>query len=273
MTLTFDLVRFQPETNFLHSAEKAAASETALDDIYRTVLETAAGENSTAKELVRLILGLILVTSVNEPLSPEVLHAFLPPSLDALQTEFDTILRKMSPVLLHGSSGVRVYHTSFLDFASSEARCGALFYTDTETLNSIMAFGCFEIMESGTRNRKRQSKKVVKTGLMFNICGLESSYLADSEVVDFDERVCSRISQELGYSSRFWFEHIVQSGISQEEDRGLSLIRMVKELLCSPRALYWLEVLAIYKMLPSARSILLRLQSHPLVRCHMHPLS
>ncbi|KZT03681.1 WD40 repeat-like protein [Laetiporus sulphureus 93-53] len=251
-------------------AEKAAESESALDDIYRTVLENASGSSSTARDVIRLIIGLILVTSVNEPLPAEALHAFLPPSVHVLQTEFDTILKKMSPVLIVSISGVRVYHTSFLDFSSSKDRCGQAFWTEERALNTIMATGCFEIMQSGTRNLRRQYKKVSRSGLRFNICNIETSYLPNSEINGLEERASTCISPELIYSSVYWLDHIIRSDLGHNDTTSCiegsvaeKLPGMAQNLLCTSQALYWLEVMSIKRRLSAARSILIRIQSEP----------
>lgn len=119
----------------------AAESESALDSIYRIVLENAAGSSTKTQKIIRLIIGLILVTSANEPLPSYALHAFLPADVSALRTEFNTILQFLSPVLIINDSGVRVYHTSFLDFSSDVTRCGEAFYTSQNDLDAIMAMG------------------------------------------------------------------------------------------------------------------------------------
>lgn len=239
--------------------ERAAESESALDSIYRIVLENAAGSSTTSRNIVRLIIGLILVTSTNNPLPPDALYAFLPSDISALRTEFNTILQLLSPVLIINKNGIRVYHTSFLDFSSHESRCGEAFYTSQRDLNATMATGCLEIMDSGTRSRKRRLKsdKSERSGLKFNICHLESSFLTNAEVTDLEERRNSCITPELLYSSTFWLEHIQRAEITNStSEYREKTVEMVQDLLCTERALFWLEVLSINDKLTVARSLL-----------------
>ncbi|EPT00546.1 hypothetical protein FOMPIDRAFT_80560, partial [Fomitopsis schrenkii] len=272
------VVRFIVETKIgkldvlesILKVQGAAESESALDSLYRIVLENAAGSSTTSRNIVRLIIGLILVTSTNEPLPSNALHAFLPADVSALRTEFNTILQLLSPVLIINDNGVRVYHTSFLDFSSNESRCGEAFYTSQLDLDTIMATGCLEIMESGTRNRKRhfQADKDERTGLKFNICHLGTSFLPNAEVTDLEERKKAYISPELLYSSMFWLEHIVQSGIlarreAAEHPERIAL--MISDLLCTDRALFWIEVMSISGKLAVARSVLTRIELRALV--------
>ncbi|EPT00541.1 hypothetical protein FOMPIDRAFT_1016395 [Fomitopsis schrenkii] len=239
----------------------AAESESALDSIYRVVLENAAGSSTTSRDIVRLVIGLILVTSANEPLPSSALHAFLPAHVSALRTEFDTILQLLSPVLIINGSSVRVYHTSFLDFSSDVTRCGEAFYTSQQDLNTIMATGCLEIMESGARTRKRclPADKGERTGLKFNICRLRTSFLPNTEVEDLEKRKKAYISPELFYSSMFWVEHIVQSGILASSEAAAEHQGKITDLLCTERALFWLEVMSITGKLAIARSVLVRI--------------
>jgi uncharacterized membrane protein (DUF373 family) len=237
-------------------SENTIESEAALDSLYRTVLENASGSTKTGKGIVRFIIGFILITSPNALLTMSALHAFLPHYLSVLETEFIAVFKKLLPVLIIGRDGlVRVYHISFLDFSSKKSRC-LDFFMDASELHLVMATGCLEIMENGSRNARRQ--KTVPSGLKFNICKLETSHIPNSQVTDLNERIAKFISPELRYSCVYWMEHLQRASLGTCESHiSNSLFR----LLCTTRSLFWIEIMSLLGRLHAARAILVQLRS------------
>ena len=133
------------------------------------------------------------------------------------------------------------------------------------TLHSEIAKGCFEIMEHGTRNARRQ--KNVPSGLRFNICKLKSSYLEDSKVSDIDMRIRENISPELLYGCTHWFDHVNRAqsqGVSSSWER-IDFGLRVQKILCSTRSLFLIEVMNLCARLQAVRGALLRIDSLQLV--------
>jgi len=85
------------------------------------------------------------------------------------------------------------------------------------------------------------SLRVMKAGLRFNICSLESSYLPNSAIPDLERRVKESIPPELSYSCRFWGTHVRTIAFDA------SLAKEVKAFLDDERLLFWLEVLSLLK--------------------------
>ena len=131
-----------------------------------------------------------------------------------------------------------------------------------------MASGCFEIMMGGTRNAVRQMDRP-PSGLRFNICALETSYLPNSEVKDLEERVAKNVSAELRYSCLHWVDHL-RSSLAEsstyfdDSGRMTTLLSDFFETTCS---LFWLEVLSLTGSVATARDMLVGLmQLQSLVR-------
>ncbi|EJC99701.1 WD40 repeat-like protein [Fomitiporia mediterranea MF3/22] len=101
--------------------------------------------------------------------------------------------------------------------------------------NTTLARGCLDQMHSQ---------------LKFNICGLASSYLPNSEVMNLASKTAERIPKILRYSSLYWMDHILQSSDAQ------SFINSVTELLYSPKALFWIEILSLMGALENGEEIL-----------------
>ena len=100
--------------------------------------------------------------------------------------------------------------------------------------------------------------------LKFNICKLQSSLLADSKVTDLEERRRKYMSPELLYSATFWFEHLCQSK-SEAACAGPDETSMARDLLCTERALFWLEVMSLTNKLSAAHVILSHIESNAFV--------
>lgn len=237
-----------------------AKAETALDDLYKAVVNTAF-EKSKSKETVKVILALILSTSNTSPLGPRALHALLPPSFNIPSATFDTILRRMSAIFVISEDGVVVVHTSVLDFIADDDRCGKDIFTPVIQFERNMAVGCFEIMDRGTRNAVRQMNRP-PSGLRFNMCGLESSHAPNDMVPGLDKRIASNISAELRYSCLHWLDHFRQalqepSPTSSSDEDQAAFSTLLADFFETNRSLYWLEVLSLTAHLNAAREILL----------------
>ncbi|KIL64087.1 hypothetical protein M378DRAFT_78803, partial [Amanita muscaria Koide BX008] len=86
--------------------------------------------------------------------------------------------------------------------------------------------------------------------LRFNICKLESSYICNSEIADLGERIKGCIKPYLAYSCQFWTDHIrlmpFEADIAEE----------IKGILLNEKMLFWLEVLALLKLMSKVPSML-----------------
>ena len=135
---------------------------------------------------------------------------------------------------------------------------------DLVELHTIMATGCFEIMEHGALLGKAQD--VPKTGLKFNICGLESSYVANNEVSSLSKRIETAISPELKYASNYWLHHLEGILFNPNISGSDLLLQAVQDLLCTIRSLYWLEVMSLTDNLVSAKTLLMTISQMAEVR-------
>ncbi|KIO01869.1 hypothetical protein M404DRAFT_149210 [Pisolithus tinctorius Marx 270] len=146
------------------------------------------------------------------------------------------ILESMS-LLLSGvtdqSSPVRPLHASFYDFLIDPARSQTYFVGEPNMYN--LAFASLGILSNDLR---------------FNICGLESSYLSNSEVAGLEGRINENIPPHLSYSCRFWAQHLERTAF----DWGIA--KLVEGVLGSEKLLFWLEALSLLGMLGIATDAL-----------------
>ena len=143
------------------------------------------------------------------------------------------ILNVMASLLAgvsEASTPVRPLHASFYDFLLDENRSGEFFVQQGDAHRDLAV----------------ASLSVMKTGLHFNICKLETSYMSNWEVVGLEKRVQENIPLHLLYSCRFWANHLL--GAACDPDLG----QLVKGLVTGEQMLFWLEALGVSKLIGEA---------------------
>ena len=210
------------------------SGRTLLDEMYTTFLnDLIRGPESEARRTVfcsvmRQILWL------KEPLPVS--------SLNLLRDEFprkdehypvNFVLNFMAPLLAgvtNETSPVRPLHASFYDFLLDKRRSREFFIERHDV----------------HRNLAVASLSVMRAGLRFNICGLETSYLCNSEVVGLEKKVEENIPPHLLYSCRFWATHL------EEAEFDSDLLKMVRKLITGVQILFWLEALGVARFIQEA---------------------
>jgi hypothetical protein len=209
-----------------------------IDILYRQILEFSFRDAEDVMfELFRAVFGIIIVTKA--PLHRDDLKHFMGSLGDGNEWRINVILYNLSSVIQLDSS-LRLRHLSFAEFLTDAERCrDTRFLVVQNEQHHQLALGCLRIM---------------KTGLKFNICGLETSYVRNDDVADLSERIATMIPSRLQYSCRFWAAHLCQltSGLGHFG----SLLKEVRDLFCI-RLLYWLEAMSLIKEVPASLVALL----------------
>ncbi|KAF8704645.1 WD domain, G-beta repeat, partial [Rhizoctonia solani] len=221
---------------FLISSSNPGFRHSDIDRLYTTILEAAVhqpGLNPDEQQQMRLIL--CTAVCAREPVNIHTLAA-----LTGIKArKVNTLLQPLYSVLhvLQANPVITTLHSSFPDFMFDKAR-SANFYCDEAKHSQLLAERCFEVMEDQLR---------------FNICGLETSFVADSEVQDLDDRIAKSISPTLSYVAHHWGDHVVKS-------TPCEVIRKRLEDLLSYRLLFWMEVLSLKRTLDKGIAMLLALK-------------
>jgi hypothetical protein len=202
-----------------------------LDQLYKEVLE-AYFKPPAAQTLFRSVMGQLFAAI--EPLTMSSLialrrHAPRDDPEDPNPDDSDRVLKMLShlgSVLSNvtSSDGTRPIvplHTSFRDFLADE-KSGA-FHVDFGKAHRRLAHSCLGLMLDN---------------LKFNICKLESSYLANRDVPDLESRISEHIPPSLSYACIFWDDHLEY--LAFERDLFMKL-----RSLFETKFLFWLEVLSI----------------------------
>ncbi|KAG6326942.1 hypothetical protein ID866_12147, partial [Astraeus odoratus] len=127
---------------------------------------------------------------------------------------------------------IRPLHSSFYDFLTDASRSGD-FFVDKRQIHLNLALASVRVMQQELR---------------FNICGLESSYIRNSDVKDLDQRVMEDVSPHLSYACRYWARHVQQTKFS------VILVEELKTVFQTEYMLFWMEVLSFLKSLDTVNA-------------------
>ncbi len=197
-----------------------------LDGLYKEVLEGYFTQQES-RLLFQSVAGQ-LITSI-EPLTIRSMttlrqHA----SFDGDDRDAVVILlRRLGSLLSNVSSSdeslpIIPLHTSFRDFLTNKVKSGD-FFVSLRDAHCQLAHSCLGLLLKD---------------LKFNICNLESSYLANKDIKDLKSRVDKHIPPALLYACRFWDDHL------EHIDLETDLFGKLRTLF-EKKLLFWLEVLSL----------------------------
>jgi len=158
-------------------------------------------------------------------------------SMDDRHYKIDDVIGSMGSLITGTADSqvpIRPFHASFYDFLTDKSR-SKKFFVNLSSIQRDVTFASLRVMERGLR---------------FNICSLESSYLPNSAVSDLEKRVKESISPELSYSCRLWGAHLKATAFES------SLAEEVQRFFDGERLLFWLEALALMKVLGGSTATL-----------------
>ena len=231
---------YDEETCIKHLSERSTNSRglDRLDELYKEVLEGYFREKRT-RDLFRSVVGQ-LITSI-EPLTIRILitlrqHASYDKRDGAAITG---LLGRLGSLLSNVNSPddslpIIPLHTSFRDFLTNKDKSGD-FYVGVHDAHDQLAHSCLNLLLDPV------------DGLKFNICKLETSYLANDGIEDLNTRVDQLILPALLYACRFWDNHL------KHTDYKTELFRKV-ETLFKEKFLFWLETLSLTRNIGLAQS-------------------
>ncbi|GAB1526821.1 hypothetical protein RhiTH_009993 [Rhizoctonia solani] len=216
----------------LGSSSKSGPRHVGIDRLYTTILEAAIGElEDEPEEQDEMYRMLWTAVCAREPVDVDTLAALA----GIKPTRADMLLQSLYSVL-HVSerkSKITTLHASFPDFMFDKTR-STRFYCDEAKHSQLLGERCFKVMEDQLR---------------FNICGLESSFVTDSQVENIEDRITRSISPTLSYTAHYWGDHAVKSTPCEAVRKGL-------EGFLSYRLLFWMEVMSLKRTLDKGISML-----------------
>ncbi|KAG8776039.1 hypothetical protein FRC12_001125 [Ceratobasidium sp. 428] len=208
-----------------------------LDILYTTAVSTSALDGADDNlEYTMKCLGVVVVTATRTPLAipslAQLLRGHIPRDI------LNRVLRSLSSVLYvdqKQDGAVRISHPSFMDYIIDPLRSKKL-CVNLEQQNTILAECCLRMMNEGLR---------------FNICGLETSHVLNSQVPNLDGRVRDAIHPHMSYSCLYWSSHVADAQIDALND-------CLRPFLFQTPLMYWIEALSLLRKLNTALSSLLQ---------------
>ena len=204
-----------------------------LDDLYKEVLEGYFTRPET-RLLFRSVVGQLIAAF--EPLS---IHSLT--TLRGLTSNDDdnvdsvvTMLRRLGSLFSNVNSPDRILpiilrHTSFRDFLINEEKSGDFFILLWDAHHGL-AHSCLDLLLRDLR---------------FNICDIESSYLANKDIPDLEARIAKHLPPTLSYTCHFYHDHLKH--LDFETDLFFKLRSFFET-----KFLFWLEALSLTSNVPLA---------------------
>ena len=175
------------------------------------------------------VIGVLLATAPYRPLCEETIAELAGVDLSYVKTWVDAL----SSLLYRDervNGAIRVRHLSISDFfVGSDCPCD--YQVNLQVANDQLGIACLDIMVSQ---------------LHFNICKLEDSRLANTDVKDLPSRIRENISDPLQYSSRYWSNHVCFTPDNSNQHMWSSLGQFFEGLY----PLFWIEILSLMGMVP-----------------------
>jgi len=166
----------------------------------------------------------------------------------------ETLVNDLSSLLYRdeGANGaIRVRHLSISEFFASK-HCD--YQVELRAAHVQQGIACLQTM--------------VKQ-LHFNICKLEDSRLANTDITDLPLRVEQNISDPLQYSSLYWSTHLRST---PDEIQHKAILGSLKEFFEGLYPLFWIEVLSVMGMVsigaPSLRRVIPLVKVSPCISLH-----
>ncbi|CAE6410700.1 unnamed protein product [Rhizoctonia solani] len=236
--------RSRIETILGSSATPGNNKDKEIDELYSTILKAALDDpNLDESERDDMKLALYTIICAPEPLTVSALSELLQ-FYDA-----DRVHAAIRPLwsVLHVVGKIEritTLHASFPDYMFTPSRSEG-HYCDAQTHNHTLASLCFNVIK--------------KARPQFNICKLGTSYVADVDIPDLEERVEKAISASMFYSCKYWATHL------HVAKKSVELIEQLDDFLCA-RLLLWLEVINLKKSKNLGSSIILQAENWCMVR-------
>lgn len=219
-------------------------SQTAEEGLYRLYDTVLPQSNIRADnlELLKKVLGVVVASAKHQPLTAQAISDFVQYDVYAVRRAVGKLYSVLTEDL---NDIIHAYHPSFLDYMEHQ-HCSIDFSHTSEEINGYMVERALDILNISLR---------------FNICGLETSYVANKDLPCLAEKVKECIPLSLQYSCLYWEKHLVFI-------KALSNVHVstLRALLLSPKAIYWIEALSLMGRVLDATHILQSLEAKCIVR-------
>ena len=241
-SLACDMLQSHPQTILQNILKES----TSLDTLYYQTLSQVGNSSKYVRARLMDILRIILV--VREPISIATIAGLLSISVDIVKM----VVQKLGSILSSGDVDQPVYilHVTLREFLLQETLIEREMDATTGNQDTKEIRNMYYINEvEGERAMLKGCLNVMRHGLVFNICSLETSFLLNEEFVDMDNRIRRYITSALLYSCLNWTSHLKLATYDTE------ILTWLEEFI-NTQFLSWLEVLSVTKCVRFASKML-----------------
>ena len=224
VALTLENCKDPTETLKAALLDSAGTGLTSLYGLYSSILNARIVHSD---DEFRRVIGVLLATAPYCSLCDETIAKLAGVDPSVVKTwvdDLNSLLYRDGAV----NGGIRVRHLSISDFFGSTA---CTYQVNLPNTNTQLGIACLETMVRELR---------------FNICKLEDSRRANSDVEALPSRIRENISDPLQYSVLYWSNHLCFT----PDDRDQRMRGVLKEFFEGLYPLFWIEVLSIMGMVP-----------------------
>ena len=205
----------------IHEGRTRLNSETTLDSLYLSILQTAFSEGYPGVDSkVRAVIGTVVM--VVNPLSPPAIAELIGLKPDEVKLYLG-LVQSLLPLGEDSNQPVKPFHKSFPDFITDPARCNSRFLVSPGHLHLELGAKCLRLMIDKLEQ---------------NLLSLPE-YALNSEVEDLQARIDRRISTALQYACRSWYNHVA------EIEGDIADVTPHLRTFLENKFLGWLEVLSV----------------------------
>ena len=217
--------------------DSAGTGLESLYGLYSSILKAQIKHNNA--ELQRMI-GVVLATAPYRALCDETIAELAGVKPHLVKRWVDAL----SSLLYRdeaANQGVRVRHLSVYDFFVSD-QCD--YQVNVRGADVQLGIACL---------------KTMVTQLRFNICKLEDSRLANTDIKDLPSRIKQNIPDPLQYSCLHWSNHLCFT--PDDRDQRVLVLERLKNFFEGVYPVFWIEALSVMGMVPIGAPSLRRLIS------------
>ncbi|KAL5513812.1 hypothetical protein ACEPAH_4213 [Sanghuangporus vaninii] len=209
-----------------------------IEEFFRVVIKSVTEREKFHVDdilTVRRILAVVsCMTSIQPPTGQALCHVLQPIQPGITPDHLDAVIARLSPIIYtNNEDKPRILFPPdiFLKFLLKEYHTGC-FQSDVESI------------------KRRLALHTLHAELKFNVCGLGNPQLANRDVPDLKEKLNSHVSETLRYCGLLWMDLVAELDDIQACDEA------VIGFLCSPRVIFWIEVLSLLGKLGTGKAIL-----------------
>ncbi|KAL5530880.1 hypothetical protein ACEPAG_3756 [Sanghuangporus baumii] len=210
-----------------------------IDGFFRVVIKGAIERENFHDDDILVIRRILAVVSCMTPIQPPtreaLCHVLQPIQPGITPDHLDAVISRLSPIVYTNNEDIPwiLFPTDiFLNFLLKE------YQSDVESI------------------KRRLALHALHAELKFNVCGLGNPQLANKNVPDLKEKLDSHVSETLRYCSLHWMDLVAKLDDIQACDEA------VIDFLCSPKVIFWIEVLSLLGELDTGKSILSKCVDH-----------